>query len=264
MRPIRTPTTRSATVKPKGRVARFVDRQFEDEVTPKQRLFDLLFVVLFAPATLVVGRVLQFGFISGTLGIIPGGHYLAPLCLLTAVTYLVYRFVGERDHWREALFAGVFGAGALVSGGLGIVLLPLSLIGLFVGFGLLGLVPLLAGFSLARLFVRSVRRAARTMPPGSAYCFAAVVAGLVLVGILGQGRLAAGVSRAHQRILIEDPTPPRRSKPFVQLLWVFPGVDLNSIHRAAWALDRRDPEYERLDELHMELIGEPIPLPPWA
>lgn len=271
---IPTPTTRSAHAKGKRRLRRFLRRQFADEETRAQRWFDLIFVVLLSPAALVADRVFAAD-LHGTMGSPRGGPYLASLCLIVACVYVIHRWKGGGVRWPEAASAGVFAAGAFVSGGLGVALLPMSvwpivshsgrlgiaapsILTIASSSGLLGLVPLMAGFSLARLTVRCIRRAGTTMENASTDGLAAAVALLAILVVAGQGRMATLVSRSHQRILIEDPAHPRSSKLLVRVLWVFPGVELEEIQDATLEVWRPEDEH-RLEELHRELSGKPLP-----
>jgi hypothetical protein len=82
----------------------------------------------------------------------------------------------------SGIFGGIFFAGAMCSFAIGVVLLPLTLVGLFFLIGLLGLIPFVTAFVYLRNAIRALRRGnsheSRANPIG-----AAVLSGFMVIGI---------------------------------------------------------------------------------
>jgi hypothetical protein len=73
---------------------------------------------------------------------------------------LVYAIIMLRPpHAPElrTLAAGMLWGSALIAYGLGLVLAPFSLVGILFGFGLLGIIPFLAGISYQHVAIRLMR-----------------------------------------------------------------------------------------------------------
>lgn len=255
------PGTRSAGSLERGwfgrRWAWFV-RQFADEETRAQRWFDLLSIVLFAPGALVIDRTTSSleGILQGD--VVPFRAYMLPLCLGSAALYLLWRWLGRREHWTQALFAGAFLPGALIAGGFGVLISPLTLVGLIVGWGLLGFAPLFAGFSLSRITIRCLRRARLEPRPWPALTMAVLTAAVVLGGTLAQGRVAKAIGRHHQQRLVQDVGRAESSRWKLRVLYVFPGTDVQVLRDAYWATDD-EAERDRIDEHHRAITGDIVP-----
>lgn len=155
----------------------FWRRQFAPIPTRAQDTFDTIFAVVM-PIVVLLADPIVFkggrGFWSRAL--LENYQLLAYIvCSLQIGLFLAWR------TWRRSLirwapaFAGIFFAGAMFSGAIGLVLLPFSLIGLIVLIGALGFTPLLTAF----VFLRNGIRTARIRSPG------ATVSSRFMVGVMG-------------------------------------------------------------------------------
>src|SRR5262249_33418819 len=81
------------------------------------------------------------------------------LGLLSLSTWLLFR-------WPPAFLTGLLAGGTIFAGLLGLVLLPLSLIGLALGIGFLGFSPFVTAFVFWRNAVRAYRRACEARTRG--------------------------------------------------------------------------------------------------
>jgi hypothetical protein len=130
----------------------FWKRQFQPEVTLPQMVFDwtggiTLPLICFAADPIVFKGV-------GLLGEYrPFAFLLSAASILSMSAWLLW---GRRLGWVAAPLAGFFIAGSFISFIVGIILLPLSLIGMLILIGFLGFTPLLSGFVFLRNGVRAL------------------------------------------------------------------------------------------------------------
>jgi hypothetical protein len=180
----------------------FWARQFAPEVTLAQHVFDAFFGVLLPVLCLVADPIV---FRSGHF--MGGGmfaRYAVPAYLflggsiLAMALWLVTRRLA-------VLFVGPFFVGALVALGVGVVLLPFSLLMALVGIGLLGLVP----FGTAVTFLRNAVRAGRAAAerhPDSRLAGVALLTAALTVGVPAGAHVYVqrGVSRALTAVVSDD------------------------------------------------------------
>lgn len=255
----RVPATRSATVKPEPRWRVFLRRQFGAEETLPQRRFDLLTLTVALPGWLVLTRLLHTSYDAT----VPSGWpFLILLSVVLAVACFVSRTNVGRLPWIALLLCVPLFAGAAVISLLG-TLIVLGVYSTDAVLVLAGLGAPVVAFASLRLGARSLRHAAEGVPSAIRMPFVGVGGFTFPVLLMAALWVAGLVSGEHQERLIHEASGRDRSKAVVILLWVFPGVDLHEIHRAAEDADWDEPEFDRLDELHLELIGEGLPLWFW-
>jgi MFS family permease len=132
----------------------FWQRQINSEITLRQIVFDVLFGIV-APILAIVFDPIVFRGDMAVLGRYQMVAYVAiALGTLALAMWLLFR--SHLSQW-SSLFGGIFLIGALFALVLGLVLLPLSVIGLQILLGLLGFIP----FATAYVFYRNCRRALR-------------------------------------------------------------------------------------------------------
>ena len=186
----------------------FWRRQFAPIPTRAQDTFDTIFAIVM-PIIVLLADPLVFkggrGFWSRAL--LEDYQLLAyVVCSLQIGLFLTWR------TWRRSLikwapaFAGVFFAGAMFSGAIGVVLLPFSLIGLIVLIGALGFTPLLTAF----VFLRNGVRTARVRTPGatgqSRFLIGALTAVLVIVlPVLVTWQIDRDISASVDDLISADP-----------------------------------------------------------
>lgn len=137
----------------------FLRRQFQPPTTPAQTVFDVLFGVMapilcfvFDPGIL---RSSDFGFGTG-----PGifSEFQSFVYLVSGIEILlliVWLTWGRQLQSTTSLAGGMLMAGAVFSGLIGIVLLPFTLMGLFLIVGVFGFIP----FLTALVYLRNARSA---------------------------------------------------------------------------------------------------------
>ena len=139
----------------------FWKRQFQVEATEKQKVFDGIFGVvlpvicfLFDPIVFKGGI---WGFSDPFFGSYKAFAYILSFALVMAL--LAFLMFGEKLKWLNGLLSGLFAVGALISLAIGIVISPISILGLIVLIGVLGFTPLFTGFVLARNSARAYKSA---------------------------------------------------------------------------------------------------------
>lgn len=139
----------------------FWRRQFQTKSTEPQKTFDWLLGVIFPVACFVFDPMVFKGNMLGTafLGQIkPFAYVLSFVSVMAMAAWLVW---GKKLKWLNGFLAGLFAVGGLISLGIGIVLLPYSLLGLAMLIGVLGFTPLLTSI----VFMRNALRAFYSAKP---------------------------------------------------------------------------------------------------
>ncbi len=152
-------TNEELNAEPKG----FWRRQFQTESTGSQKTFDWLFGVILPVICFVFDPIVFKNGIYGTGGTSLGdfklfAYLLSFVSVMTMAAWLIW---GAKLNWVNAFFAGLFLVGGLISLGIGIIILPISLIGLLIIIGILGFTPLFT----AIVFLRNAVRASHAAKP---------------------------------------------------------------------------------------------------
>jgi len=137
----------AADNKPKG----FWKRQFAAEATPAQRKFDWAFGVILPVICVAFDPIVFKGNIDGNGAAFgaykPFAYLLSFVSIMAMMAWLIW---GKRLKGLTAAISGLFFYGALVSLAVGVVLFPISTVGLIVLIGVLGYTPLFSGFVYLR------------------------------------------------------------------------------------------------------------------
>ena len=161
----------------------FWRRQFGENVTGAQRKFDWIMGVgmplicfYFDPFVFRSAR----GMGEGELSLYgPAAYMLAFASILAMVAWLLW---GERLKWLNGWIGGLFIAGSVISLIVGILLFPISLIGLIVLIGALGFTPLFASLVYMRNGVRALRASSSVMEKG-VLVNVAVLSGMIAIAV---------------------------------------------------------------------------------
>lgn len=137
----------------------FWKRQFQTRITSGQTKFDWLFGVIL-PVVCVLADPIVFrtwGTGEGLLSMFkPFAYLLSFTSIMAMMAWLIW---GKKLKELNAVLAGLFIFGSLVSLVVGILLSPFSLIGIVWVIGILGFVPLFSAFVYLRNGVRALRQA---------------------------------------------------------------------------------------------------------
>ena len=137
---------------PKG----FWRRQFQKESTAAQKKFDWLFGVILPVACFTFDPIVftNYGLLEDYKAF---AYILSFVSVMAMSAWLIW---GARLKWLNAFLAGLFIVGSIISLGIGIVIFPFSLIGLFFYFiGALGFTPLFSAMVFLRNSVRAYEAA---------------------------------------------------------------------------------------------------------
>ncbi len=138
----------------------FWRRQFQ-KTTESQRKFDWFFGVIMPVICFVFDPIVFKGNTLGTAFLAnykPFAYLLSFVSIMAMAAWLIW---GAKLKWFNAFLAGLFFVGGLISLGIGIVLIPFSLLGLIILVGALGFTPLFTSF----VFLRNTFRALQTSKP---------------------------------------------------------------------------------------------------
>lgn len=137
--------------------ASFWKRQFQSKATASQKRFDWLFGVILPIACFVFDPIV---FTSETaLGKYKAFAYV--LSFVSVMALSAWLIWGAKLKWLNGFLAGLFTVVSFISLVIGIVIFPLSLIGLIILIGVLGFTPLFC----AVVFLRNSTRAYRAAKP---------------------------------------------------------------------------------------------------
>lgn len=139
----------------------FVKKQFRSEATNAQTTFDILFGIVLPSLCFVFDPIV---FKLEFYGL--GKPYLAdykPFAYLFSFSSIIllslWLYFQTRMKWLNAILSGVFFVGATFCLVIGLLLMPLSLIGLIFVVGVLGFTPFFTGFVYLRNGVRAMKLA---------------------------------------------------------------------------------------------------------
>lgn len=138
----------------------FWKRQFQTRITSGQRKFDWWFGVILPVFCVFADPIIfrTWGAQEGLLWMFrPFAYLLSFTSIMAMMAWLIW---GKKLRELNAVLAGLFILGSLVSLGVGILLSPLSVIGILVfGIGVFGFIPLFSAFVYLRNGVRAFRQA---------------------------------------------------------------------------------------------------------
>ena len=241
----------------------FWQRQISPSRTSPQLVFDVTFGVLMP----IICFYLDPGIISrSSLGTIPipltydsflGWNLLIyALSILAILSLSLWLSIGHRAKASGAIFGGTLLMGATASFVIGIVILPLTLIGLLFIIGILGFVPFVTAFVYLRNGVKAIRQGglalSRSALIGTVVSSAVVISALPVVAQWEVGHIAV---QSVDEILGEDSAAAEGAVQRVRYFRWF--VDTDRIV-LAYELESENQRRERLAAAYKEITGEDI------
>jgi hypothetical protein len=229
----------------------FWERQYQPQPTVGQIAFDLVFGIALPVICLycdpIVFRASAGEPLFGKYILVAG--FAIGLGFLSLSTWLLLR-------WPATLLVGFLVGGGIFAFLLGLVLLPYSLIGVFIGIGILGFSPFLTAFVFWRNAVRAYRKALRS----STVTPVLVLAVLGLVVSCGSPWAAYWyvrheTSRALDMVMSPDEAEVARGIAVLKRFGVFINFDQLVV---AYANEEQAERRERLASSYKELTGEDI------
>lgn len=233
----------------------FWRRQFASPPTRRQLAFDVAAGIVLPIICLAFDPVV---FRGGAPGPLLGGYrafsYVAIGFGVSALALWLWL-----KRWTAPLsgvIGGALAAGALFSFGVGVVILPLSLIGLFLLIGALGFSPFLTSFVFLRNALRALAHARLRVTTAQLVVLALLGAAVAIGGpSAAQWKISQMMSRSIQEIVGGGEAPVRLSIVTLRLLAVVGDTD-----EIVWAYEREaDPRRkERLAKAYREITGTDI------
>lgn len=148
--------TPDKTVDPSAPYVGFWKRQFQQEHTLRQNIFDWTFGVVLPVACFffdpIVFEAREGGALFGKFK--PFAYLFTFASIMALIAWLLWR---ERLKEMSAPLVGLFAVGGFLSLGVGLILFPISVIGLIAIIGALGFTPLFTSFVFFRNSVRTAR-----------------------------------------------------------------------------------------------------------
>lgn len=243
-----------AGVKPK-----FWRRQFSDDVTPPQLIFDVLFGVLL-PTFCFIFDPIVFKNNSGRGSFGPELSqyklFVYIFSCLSILTLSLWFVLGRRSYVLNGIVAGILLSGSICSLIIGILILPLTLFGLLLLIGVLGFTPFFTSFVYLRNSIRALNRTRSYFRQPK--LTALLLLGMILVvssAVLGQWQITRIVNQSMNNILRGDVQATDSS---VKRLRYFGwATDLDQI---VWAYYRETDQVRKgnLAEAYKEITGRDI------
>lgn len=238
----------------------FWQRQFAPVMTRGQKNFDVLFGIsapvlcfMYDPVVFRGGmRHLAITLISSLPRYQVFAYLLSGVCMVALALWL---WGNERIKSQGGILSGVLLTGAVFASVLGIVILPLTLIGLLVIIGVFGFVPFLTGFVFLRNAIRASRYAVTQGKDKQLLAAIVVSACLVtMLPILVQAKINHEIDKAVQQI-VEGEAPQQSAVNTLRRLKSFADMDTLVI---TYGRTQDSQRRGRLAVAYEEITGENI------
>jgi hypothetical protein len=240
----------------------FVERQFYHPPTIKQNIFDVALGIIMPVLCFYFDPgILRDGFSGFTMGlpVKQASVFIYILSGLAIPTLALWLWLGPRLKRWGGMVGGVLLAGAILSFTIGIVIFPLTFIGLIVLVGVLGFVPFLTAFVYLRNGLRAIEQANLTLPRFqlvASFLLGAMLA--IGIPVIAQQKINQMVNESMAQILRDDNEPAdeaiSRAKYFKWLIDTRPIL-------LAYDKETNSGRKERLAKAYMEIEGEEIEVP---
>jgi hypothetical protein len=239
--------------------ASFWERQLNPTCTYYQIVFDVIFGVVMPLVCFYFDPgIIRGGTFRWYLPMLPHAilvYSLSAIAVLSLVVWL--SFASRIKAAAGAIIAGAFVAGAVCSFTIGIIIVPLTIIGLLLIIGILGLVPFLTGFVYLRNAVRAIRSAntflGRPILAGTVAVGLLISAGLPAIGEFTIGRI---VRKSMDQILTQQ--DPESFEAAVQWMKYFGWItDMDTLVRA-YESEPNQKHKDSLARAYKEITGQEI------
>lgn len=234
--------------------ARFWVRHSRGTPTSRQVVFDILFGILLPLFCFYLDPGIVRGRFSAVLGELSMFIYsFSGLAMLTLSIWLAFE---HRTGSLSAIFGGVFLAGSIISFSIGVLILPLTVIGILFVIGLLGLVPFVTGFVYLRNGLRAIDHAGARAPLSPRFAVVALSAAIAIALPGGaQWAVIEIVNRSTAEIL--DQNLQSIDAPVARIKLLRFAVDTDRFVRL-YENEQNFELRERLERAYKEITGEEI------
>ncbi len=241
-------------VNDKNKTEEFWQQQFSSKVTPAQKAFDI-FMGIFMPIICIVFDPLFF-----IQSLFSSQVFVYSFIGLEIATLALWLLLGAYLARWAAFIAGILFSGALFAVIIGILLLPLTIIGLIIAIGILGFTPFLTCFVFLRNSVRALQHAKKTINLLSAQMALFVLGIVFIIGMPSnmQSHTSQVISQSIQDVIPGDlQSAKQAAEKLNSLPWCFKGCSDELVWAYHSALGNAQHE-QALDEIYQALTGEDI------
>jgi hypothetical protein len=251
------PEQACAGVAPPAARLPFWQRQFGPQPTLGQKLFDLMAGVMLPMVCIWFDPIVFNGSERGWGGMFSAyalGGYL--FIFVEVLVLLLWLLLGRRLAVLSGFVGGMLSAGAFFACLLGIALLPLSLIGLMMFIGVLGLSPFVTSFVFLRNGIRALRNGDTPRRPRLRWIVAVLGAALV-VGVPAAAQREVNHIVSRLTLSEGDERPEQRAIEIQCARWVVRCCGAGSVDALVDAYDREeDPDAKkRMADVYHEITG---------
>ncbi|MGI8669808.1 MAG: hypothetical protein ACR2J3_08165 [Aridibacter sp.] len=233
----------------------FWRRQFQKETTKSQKIFDwILGIILpvacfaFDPAIFKTSEL--WGSEPYLASLKPFAYLMSFVSVMALMAFLIW---GAKLKWFNGFLAGFFLIGGIISLGIGIVLLPISLLGLMILIGALGFTPLFTALIYLRNAIRAYKSAKHLMNKKQ-LIQAAVLAGLF--GFVTPAVLNFEIEKTLEKMRSGDAQTVRENAEY--LYFVSPIVDFETLVKEYRFATTSKERKEALADVYRDITGEKI------
>jgi hypothetical protein len=236
----------------------FWARQFADVSTEKQDRFDVVFGIVLPVICLVLDPIVFQGGFFGERPVLARFQLFAYLfCGLQIGIFLCWRTLARHLAPAAGLIGGVLLAGALFSFIVGILILPLTFLGLIILIGIVGFTPFVTAFVYLRTGIRALRTQQRNTLFQSRFLLAVVMAGLsVVMPALLSHQVSTTISKSVNEILYGNPQEAQVA--LDRLKWLPVSSTALSKLVDAYTFETRTEKKNVLKRYYKEITGEDI------
>ena len=239
----------------------FWKRQFQAQANSKQKTYDWIFGVILPVICFAFDPIVFKGGISGPAMFAnykPFAYLLSFACVMGLAARLIF---GEKLKWLNGFLAGLFFLGGVISLGVGIVLFPLSLLGLMILIGALGFTPLFTA-------VIYLRNAVRAFHASKIFLIKNVRLYAFAFGIIFSASLAWTINSEIKNSLrwIEIGNPQVAYAESRKLKYLSPLVNFDNLalfYNRAMIDEKKSEKMQTIAEIYKELTGQDIEKKVW-
>ena len=235
----------------------FWRRQFAQRPTRWQTIFDWAFGVIIPTICVAFDPVVFKGnlFRGALLGQVrPFAYLLSFTCIMAMTAWLIW---GTKLQWMASTVAGVFFLGSAISLVVGIVILPVSLLGLIILVGALGFTPLFSAVVYVRNGIRAYRVAVPAVGAVVAWRFT-FLAGLF--AFVTPSVVNIQISNIVSEVAHGDAATVRREG--MTLRYISPLVNMDPVsiryHAASEPDEKNSARMQELAHVYEEVTGKSI------
>jgi len=234
----------------------FWGRQFQKEATRSQKMFDGLFGILLPVACFAFDpAVFKTSEIWGAhpyLGHIkPFAYLMSFVSVMALMAFLIW---GAKLKWINGFLTGFFLVGGIISFGIGVVLLPISLFGLLILIGALGFTPLITALVYLRNSVRTYKNAIPFLSKRNLLETAILAA---LFGSITPAAVNFEINRKFEKIRNGDAHSVYENARYLNL--VAPIIDTSSLIEDYNVSETSEEKRKALSDVYKQLTGSENP-----